>query len=299
MNKLKTYNDGSYMPLWQKDLEFIQEAFHEPFEKLCETLLGKSSGIIFGCKLGGKGGSTTITEGLVLIDSEIIYCPAQTVSGNANVLQKQDAYDTDGDKVFKVSSGTEVRQTYYKPYAKLTTGFSIGGLSGAGEKYLTLDDQGKKTLVECLYEKVFSMFLQTPHSEEYTTLYERIRESLLAEKYALGGNGDQSGSMGAITRIFYTKIGKCVHILSLDWSVGTSAGGGNGTARNFNRNITLNIPSVHQPDAEYRPKVDTYFTYYVNPTREVYIGKMTSAGEILIADDKESITALAFSYLTA
>jgi hypothetical protein len=98
MNRLKTWNDGSYMPVWQADLAFIQDAFKTPFVKLIETSLGKTSGIICGCEYKYKLGISYINEGLVLLNGEILYCPPQSVTGNVNALKKQETFDAEGDR---------------------------------------------------------------------------------------------------------------------------------------------------------------------------------------------------------
>jgi len=271
MNRLKTWNDGSYMPLWQKDLEFIQEALGAPIITLCETLLGKKSGIITGCKvstLGFPGNITTsITEGLVLMDGEIVYCPKHSATAPAAItnLEKFDAYDSAGDKVFRVADSSEVRRAYYTPYAQLTSSFSIDG------KRITLDDEGKKTLIECLFEKLYEMAVALP--------YEVIESS------ASSPTGASNHS------IKYAKIGKQVFVLSLGGYIRV----GDGSAE-----VQGSYPLAFTLPVGFRPAVETFFTYKVNQLNNnsmVRIGSITPAGQIFI-NGSVTVTASAFNFLT-
>jgi len=273
MNKLKTWNDGSYMPVWQSDLAFIQDALSVPLVKLCEALLGKTSGIIIGCEVTKPSGATSITEGWVLMDGEIIFCPPQTISGIGIGLKKLDSYDTDGAKVFKVDDGTDVRQTYYTPYAQLVT-----GKSPEGGKYLIFEEDGL-TLEEALVGAVSSS----------SSGYE-IKEYSNYSQYSISPS----------TTIHYTKIGKCVHVLLLSGTNGSqeedepmTMGMGVGSGVMAIDNEIFTFP------AGYKPVRDAYFTYQENNTGNVHLGKVAAAdGKIYIGNNR-NMRAVGFTYLTA
>jgi len=274
MNKLKTFNDGSYMPLWQRDIEFVQDAFREPFVKLCETLLGKNTGIICGCKVTSSLG-TSISEGLVLMDGEVVYCPAQTVLGNGYVLQKVEAYDSSGDKVFKINDGTDVRQTYYKPYAKLVTGISIGAT------ILVLNEQGKKTLLECLYDILMNFGYEI--------------------KVIDSGAGGLIG-VGGTLKAEYAKIGRQVHILSLSKTAGGAIGapppGGGEIGGEEQGTAALPVSQIYTLPMVIKPVRDVYFSYQETDYDVMKFGKIDTDGKIYVAVPARAMTAVAFSYLT-
>ena len=308
MNNLKTWNDGSYMPVWQADLEFIQEAFSTPFVKLCETLFGKTSGIICGCKVTlNKGGTdlAQITEGLVLMEGEIVYCPAQSISGVATVaLVKEETYDNAGDKVFKVDNSTDVRQTYYTPHAVLAENTFSGGDVEDPPAFLVLDSEGSKTLIECLYDTLFQQCLidTTFQKNLYnllsskclndTSFLQNLWNKLQALPYSLEGNGPTVNvpGVGWTTGIRFAKIGKRVHVLYLDLA---------------NHDPDMGTPPSKPAGSEiydlgnaYKPFDDVYFVCREkNTTGTMFFGRVKTDGKICIESNSTGMIAAAFSYL--
>ncbi len=275
MNKLITYNDGSYMPLWQKDLEFLQGCFKEPFVKLCETLLGKMSGIITGCKITRNQNITNVSEGLVLLPGgEIVHCPAQSItipSGGNCVLTKKDNYDAAGDKVFKINDGTEVRRTYYTPYMKLTTGIDIGG------QHIFPESTDAKNLMECLHDAIVGFDYELKSFDAHST--------------------------SSSVTIFYAKIGKAVHVLSLSASSGmvvANSGNGSETADRGGENADKAMPSnaIYTFPEGFKPARDSYFSYWENSTEKMMLGKVAAADGKIYLNAYRGVTAVAFSYLT-
>lgn len=274
MNKLITYNDGSYMPLWQKDLEFLQGCFKEPFVKLCETLLGKTYGIITGCKITKNQNYTTVSEGLVLVAGEIVHCPAQTIMiplGVNCVLTKKEGYDASGDKVFKINDGTEVRRTYYTPYMQLTNGIDLGG------QHVFPEGDDAKNLIECLHDAVVGF------------------------EYELKSY-DAHGITSSIT-IFYAKIGKVVHVLSLTATSGmemSSSNSGGETTERGGENADKAMPSnaVYTFPEGFKPARDSYFSYWENSTEKMMLGKVAAADGKIYLNAYRGVTAVAFTYLT-
>jgi len=309
MSKLKTFNDGSYMPLWQADLEFIQEAFSMPFVELCETLLGKTSGII-NCEVTSfknSGGTVTqISEGLLLMEGEIVYCPAQSIFGpDAVALVKEEAYDNAGDKVFKVDNGTDVRQTYYTPKAVLAENtFSGGVVIEDPPVFLTLDSEGSKTLIECLYDALFAKCLTDAVFQQnlYNLLSQKclndtpfltnLLNKLLALPYSLEGNGPTVNvpGVGWTTGIRFAKIGKRVHVLYLDLA---------------NHDPDMGTPPSKPAGSEiydlgnaYKPFDDVYFVCREkNTTGTMFFGRVKTDGKICIESNSTGMIAAAFSYL--
>lgn len=124
MKRLTTYTDKSYMPLWQEDLDFIQDNLIEVLTQLGKTFAyGRSTYIVSGCVLTEDATKYYITEGLIMYAGELLYCPAQAVNKMTDfipVLQRKAATDPDGDKLFKLENGgNETRSTWDVNYAEL------------------------------------------------------------------------------------------------------------------------------------------------------------------------------------
>lgn len=124
MKGLKTYDDDSYMPLWQEDLKFVQEIITEVLTELSKSLaVGSNSCIIGGCETSESSTHYTISRGMALLDGEVFICPEQSIeksSGFTPVLRKKEATNPEGDKLFLLTEGgTETRQTYDVNYLEL------------------------------------------------------------------------------------------------------------------------------------------------------------------------------------
>lgn len=124
MKRLTTFTDNSYMPLWQEDLKFIQDNMIQALTQLGKTFsYGNSIFIINGCVLTNNGTHYSVTEGLIMVQGELLYCPAQTeamVSGLLPFLIRQELTDSNGAKQMILSDQTVVtKQTWDVNYAKL------------------------------------------------------------------------------------------------------------------------------------------------------------------------------------
>lgn len=124
MKRLTTFTDNSYMPLWQEDLKFIQDNMIQVLTQLGKTFsYGNSIFIINGCVLTNNGTHYSVTEGLIMVQGELLYCPAQTeamVSGLLPFLIRQELTDSNGAKQMILSDQTVVtKQTWDVNYAKL------------------------------------------------------------------------------------------------------------------------------------------------------------------------------------
>jgi len=124
MKRLTTYADNSYMPLWQEDLKFIQDNLIEVLTQLGKIFAyGNSTFIITGCVVTNNGTEYSITEGLIMYQGELLYCPAQQANmqeGNLPFLERQALTDADGDKLMILANqSTETYHTWDVNYAKL------------------------------------------------------------------------------------------------------------------------------------------------------------------------------------
>jgi len=261
MNILKTWEDGSYMPVWQEDLKFIQNASTEVIGALCKALFGRDYGVLWGCDVVVQNSKTSVGEGCVFVGNEIIHVPAQMILGDypAPTLQKEEVFDSLGDKIFKVNGNAETRQTYLTPYMKLK-----GGIIHGPSK-ITLYDEDKKTLLQRIYDVFGAMPYEiTAHS----------------------ANG-----VGNSHAIKYAKIGRQVFILSL---TGITGGMDPGSGEAHTNSTVYTLPEG------FRPSVETFFTYKINTTNDnskIRIGSVTTDGKIQI-NAYVSITAVAFNFLT-
>ena len=263
MNRIKTFNDGSYMPVWQEDLRFLQDASAEVIGALCKALLGRNYGVLFGCGIGVSGSITSIKEGYVYVDGEVVHVPAQSIAGSHDdpILEKTEKFDSAGDKIFKVAGNAETRQTYYTPYMKLVSGIS----GNFGATNIILNDENKKTLLQRMHD----IFGAMP--------YEIVEES------ATGISGTYS--------IKYAKIGKQVFILSLSGSTGGTDPGSGEQQGNY---------TIYTLPEDFRPAVETFFAYKVNKLNDnsaVRIGSVGVNGNIQI-NRYVPIIAAAFNFLT-
>jgi hypothetical protein len=126
MKKLITYNDNSYMPLWQTDLKFIQDNLTGVITELAGTFAaGRDMYIVSGCSLTTGGGKYSVTAGLVMISGELLYVPAQEVSSVGVVqphIRRKQIYNPLGEKQFLLSDNqTEFRNTWDDNYGELAS----------------------------------------------------------------------------------------------------------------------------------------------------------------------------------
>ena len=261
MNRIKTFNDGSYMPVWQEDLRFLQDASAEVIGALCRALLGRNYGVLFGCGVGISASITNVKEGYVYVDGEVVHVPAQSIAGSHAdpILEKTEKFDSEGDKIFKVAGNAETRQTYYTPYMKLVSGIS----GNFGATNIILNDENKKTLLQRMHD----IFGAMPYE--------------IIEKSGTSANG---GSYN----IKYARIGRQVFILQMSGGVGGSGSGApSGTATG----------TLYTLPEDFQPVCETFFAYKITSSGDVRIGSVQTDGKILI-ESGVPIIAAAFNFLT-
>lgn len=125
MKRLITFNDNTYMPLWQTDLKFVQDNVEQVVTQLAATFAnGRDMYIIAGCKLSQAAGKFSVTSGLAMINGEVLYVPPQEVNAinvTAPHLYRKQVYNPLGEKQFLLSDDqTEFRNTWDDSYAALS-----------------------------------------------------------------------------------------------------------------------------------------------------------------------------------
>lgn len=125
MDKLIIPNGG--MPLDGDDIRWMYTGLQDAYKALLFGV-GPSNGnfIIAGCTVSLVGTTASITEGFVMLNWEVCYCPAHsaTVTNlSTSSLKIDETYDVTGSEVFADSI---TRDTYAKRRAKITEGLNSG-----------------------------------------------------------------------------------------------------------------------------------------------------------------------------
>lgn len=127
MNRLIIPNGG--MPLEGDDFNWMYSGVLEAFKggALYPFALQSSGNfIIAGCTISLSGGNASVTEGFVMLNYEICYCPAHTVAVTslaASSLKIDETYDATGSEVF---ADAITRDTYAIRRAKISDGLNSG-----------------------------------------------------------------------------------------------------------------------------------------------------------------------------
>lgn len=152
MKRLITFDDRSYMPLWQADMKFIQDNLIQVLTWLGKThAYNRDNYIVSGCQLTNDQDEYSVTEGLVMIDGELLHVPEQTIDAiglTAPHIVKQEQLDPDGNKLFRVELSTEFRDTYDDNYGRLMAQENDDQLPN--RLYL----ESAKTITDIIIEKV-------------------------------------------------------------------------------------------------------------------------------------------------
>ena len=130
MKTLKTYNDGSYMPLWQEDIAYVQNNLIEAITKIVNGFsISRTRYIVSGCLAEFDGNLCSWSAGIVMYDGELLILQATATTFSVSeipnpvaVIGMSESYDTtNGHKLFKKSDGTwEYRETYKHRVATIT-----------------------------------------------------------------------------------------------------------------------------------------------------------------------------------
>lgn len=126
MNRLVHPNGG--MPLHGDDFDWLYDGIKEGVKGAIYLFVLKHSGnvVLAGCDISFTAGDAIISEGFVVIDYEVCYCPAQTVAVTSlaqSSLKLDVSYDPSGLDVFADSVS---RDTYERRRAIITNGLSGG-----------------------------------------------------------------------------------------------------------------------------------------------------------------------------
>ncbi len=126
MNILEIPNGG--MPFEGDDIRWLNDGILEAFKAMFFDFGQAHNGnfIISGCHTSFAAGFATITEGYVMLDWEVCYCPAQNVgvtSLAASSLKLVTSYDPAGTEVF---ADAVSRETYANRRAIASDGLNSG-----------------------------------------------------------------------------------------------------------------------------------------------------------------------------
>jgi hypothetical protein len=125
MKRLITYNDNTYMPLWQTDFKFIQDNLIQAVSEMAKMFAaGRDMFIVSGCELSKVDGQYHVSQGMVMMDGELLYVPGQSVPADGVFkphIRKQELFNPTGEKQFLVGQLTEFRNTWDDNYGKLHT----------------------------------------------------------------------------------------------------------------------------------------------------------------------------------
>lgn len=134
MKRLITYNDNTYMPLWQTDLKFIQDNLVQVISEMAKMFAaGRDMFVVSGCELTKVNNQYHVTPGIVMIDNELLYVPQQSISslGAFNpYVQKESVFNPNGEKQFLVGQLTEYRNTWDDNYGILKVQYDRERLPG-------------------------------------------------------------------------------------------------------------------------------------------------------------------------
>ena len=122
MKKLKTY-PSTLMPIWQKDLDFLQDGIKESFAACLASLgLGKDCFVIYGCTIIDNGVNISMLPGWAYWNGEILPVRALNATPHAAgtvkiKLTRIEAYNRDGVKSITAGDNSVTnRDTYREDY---------------------------------------------------------------------------------------------------------------------------------------------------------------------------------------
>lgn len=132
MNKLLIPNGG--MPLFGDDFGFLDAANRDAFKGVIYEIAKQYDGnlVLGGCEFSQTATHFNVTEGYVMLNYEICYCPAQSVLKDGNTVAEivpDNFYDPDGLKTFANATS---QNTWQVRRAKLTAGTSDGYIQEPG-----------------------------------------------------------------------------------------------------------------------------------------------------------------------
>jgi hypothetical protein len=121
MNKIKTY-ENSLVPIWQKDIDFMQDGIREALAALCTSLgLGRDHYIISGCAISDNGQNIMMQSGWAYWNGDILPVRALPTTAHASgspkiKLTRVTAYDAEGVKTITTGNIVTNSDTYQCDY---------------------------------------------------------------------------------------------------------------------------------------------------------------------------------------
>lgn len=157
MKRIITYDDNSYMPIWQTDLKFIQDNMIQVLTELGKTFnYEREDYIVSGCYTTFANDEYSVAEGLVMLGGELLYVPAQTIAKAGQFsphIVKQAYMNPGGEKQFLKELGIEFRSTWDDNYGKIQ--MQADPEPVPGRVYLI----NSKTITDMIIEKVMEAML--------------------------------------------------------------------------------------------------------------------------------------------
>lgn len=101
MDKLQIYEGD--MPIWLDDFNWIDKGIRDTFTRLAMSFTGTRNAILSGFEVSTQGSQTTWTEGVLLIDGEILPVDSGSLSLSPESLyiNISQTYNTAGDRTFR------------------------------------------------------------------------------------------------------------------------------------------------------------------------------------------------------
>lgn len=152
MKKLD-FTAGSIAPLWQKDLDFMQNGVAEAFAALLRGLeLGADNYLVCGCSItvNTSTSKVSMTAGWCFYDGELLpvkAMPATSFTGSKPKikLSKTIAYNPEGDRIVSLEGQTGAAQMWKDCYLEPS-------VAGNNDKYTLALSEGAWTLAERISE---------------------------------------------------------------------------------------------------------------------------------------------------
>ncbi len=193
MKRLKTF-EGSLMPLWQKDFDFMQDGVKEALGIICQQLgLGRDNFIISGCAITETNTTLAMASGWAWFDGEVLPVRAMEATAKQNgisyvKLTRVTSYNQGGTRDV-TTSGTSATQDAWQ------------------DDYL---QPSPCTQADVLATTTPALAVRSG----FWTLADRLQKAYTSEDSGIGQLAlNNNGNRGAITSAIYRKIGASAMIV--------------------------------------------------------------------------------------
>lgn len=193
MKRLKTF-EGSLMPLWQKDFDFMQDGVKEALAAICQQLgLGRTNFIISGCAITETSTTLAMASGWAWFGGEVL--PVRAMEATA--------------KQYGISYVKLTRVTNYNQGG--TRDVTTSGTSASQDVWQ--DDYLQPS--PCTQADVSATTVPAlAVASGFWTLADRLRKAYTPEDSGIGQlTVNNNGNPSAITSAIYRKIGASAMIV--------------------------------------------------------------------------------------